>query len=97
MAIMGTDIDSVLPLSPQVPMLPMSYQNKDFPFRQEAVSLHDSLTPCLTSRIPPGLLLPMHTHLAESLLKSVTLSRLLLSSSHLCCKREKQLALLHEG
>lgn len=75
----------------------MSYQNKDFSFQQEAESLHDSLTPCLTSRIPPGLLLPMHTHLAESLLKSVTLSRLLLSSSHLYCKREKQLTLLHEG
>lgn len=38
----------------------------------------------------------MHPHPVR-LFKSVTLSRLLLSSFHLCCKREEHLVLLHGG
>lgn len=92
-----TEIHSVLPLSPQILAAYVIPEQKfSLPIRSW-ISPWQPHTWSGLSRIPPGLLLHMHPHPAESLFKSVTLFRLILSSFHLCCKREKHLFLLHGG
>lgn len=87
LVIMTTEIHSVLPLSPQILAHVIPEQRFSFPIGRQ-ISPRQPHTLSGLSRVPPGLQFCLPTDPAESLFKSVTLSRLLLSSFHLCCKRE---------
>lgn len=94
-AVMGTEIHSALPLSTQIlAAYVIPEQIFSFPIRSW-ISPWQPHTLSGLSRIPPGLLLPMHTHPAESLgFFWVVLTSVESERNNWCCFMENELSVI---